>query len=86
MHHSLLGAAIALVSAAHPARAQAAAMWPTDREAQLKRLDAELLECQRQRFAALFAKDEASVPRLDERFAELQKKRRELLDGPGGPL
>ena len=85
MRHSLLGEAIALASAlsAHPTRAHTAAIWPPDRAAELKRLDAELLECQRERFVALFAKDQASVPRLDERFAALQKKRRELIDAPG---
>jgi hypothetical protein len=55
-------------------------VWPSDQEAELTRVEAELRDCQRRRFAALFSNDESRVKELSERFKELQKERRELLE------
>ena len=84
MHRARIAASItlAVVLVFGAARAEEST-WPSEQEAELRRVEAELLDCQRQRFAALFSKDDSAVKQLSERFTELQKQRRELLDVMG---
>jgi hypothetical protein len=76
---ALLGGMLTLAAPPAPLFAQQAAYWPSEQEQRLKALDAELLSLQRERFQALFfKKDSDEAGRLDKRFKEVQKERRQL--------
>ena len=65
------------------ALAQDVPTWPSEQEQRLKEVDTQLLDVQRQRFAALFGKDKESTKQLEQKFSELQKERRQLLRATG---
>ncbi len=84
LHRLLLAGCVLLLSAvARAAPAGEVPAWPTEREQRLKDLDAQLLDVQRQRFAAVFGTDKDAVKRWDKQFAELQNERRQLLRATG---
>ncbi|OFV86648.1 MAG: hypothetical protein A3J75_06090 [Acidobacteria bacterium RBG_16_68_9] len=80
-----LGAALATATVAPPAFAQSVPYWGSEQEERLKEVDGQILDLQRQRFQAIFAKepDQEAVKRLDKQFRELQKERRKLLEATG---
>lgn len=86
-HRALaLPLALAVVLAAPPDTAGAGDMpvWPAEQEARLKELDAEVLSVQQERFTVLFfSKDEGEKARVEKRFGELLKERRQLLQAMG---
>lgn len=86
----LVPAAVLLACLSQPAFAAgtldgdaASAYWPSQQEAKLKQLDAQILILQRQRFVAVFARDHDQVEHLDQQMKELQEERQRLLDATG---
>jgi hypothetical protein len=60
--------------------------WPSEQEEQLKKLDEEMFDVMRLRFAAIFGKDgqdEKEVERLSDRLKDIQKERFEMLRATG---
>jgi hypothetical protein len=86
----LVPAAVLLACLSQPSVASSAlngdgpaASWPSEQEARLKQLDAQILILQRQRFVAVFARDHDQVEHLDQQMKELHEERQRLLDATG---
>jgi hypothetical protein len=79
--------ALCMASLTWPAlgAAQDATEWPSEQEEELKQLDQQLMQMQKQRFRLLFQenKDEKAIERLNEQFRDVQKRRGELLRATG---
>jgi hypothetical protein len=79
-----MGALIVALAIAAPVPAAEPTDAATEQELALRQADREVLEAQRSRFRAIFfAKDPADRKRAEQRFKDVQKKRRQLLQASG---